>query len=148
MTAFCKVVLEMRNFVIITYHMRAAPAQPQSRGVAIQPGKSLVVQFQCIMPCIVTGAVCRRSLMAAYELTNLGFKNGVRVLKGGFNEWRKSGRCGRGVRHVHARRDSGCCVKLCAKLCVHQYMRMCVWRCCRKVVMREDEEENDENEEP
>jgi hypothetical protein len=31
--------------------------------------------------------------MAAYELTNLGFKSGVRVLKGGFNEWRKSGRC-------------------------------------------------------
>ena len=35
-----------------------------------------------------------RSLMAAYELTNLGFKEGVRVLKGGFTEWRKSGRRG------------------------------------------------------
>lgn len=35
-----------------------------------------------------------RSLMAAYELTNLGFKEGVRVLKGGFTEWRKSGRHG------------------------------------------------------
>ena len=40
--------------------------------------------------------------MAAYELTNLGFKTGVRVLKGGFNEWRKSGRCVRGPWHLRA----------------------------------------------
>lgn len=44
--------------------------------------------------------------MAAYELTNLGFKTGVRVLKGGFNEWRKSGRCGCDLRHLHATHGS------------------------------------------
>ena len=48
-------------------------------------------------PCLIFSdslqLLCR-SLMAAYELTNLGFKEGVRVLKGGFTEWRKSGRHG------------------------------------------------------
>lgn len=29
--------------------------------------------------------------MAAYELSNLGFDN-IKVLKGGFNEWRRSER--------------------------------------------------------
>ena len=32
-----------------------------------------------------------RSLMAAYELVQMGFDN-ICVLKGGFNEWSKSGR--------------------------------------------------------
>ena len=65
--------------------------------------------------------------MAAYELTNLGFKNGVRVLKGGFNEWRKSGRCGRGMRHLHAKRDScSLCQAVCQLVCTLSCADVCV----------------------
>ncbi len=55
---------------------------------------SAAMQFVCGWAGTIALSMARRrrSLMAAYELYISGFNN-VGVLKGGFNDWTKSGRC-------------------------------------------------------
>ncbi|KAK9842296.1 hypothetical protein WJX81_005104 [Elliptochloris bilobata] len=70
------------------FHSEVAAAADQAKGAV------LICNMGGTMDDSKTkqGGMQSRSLMAAYELTNLGFKTGLRVLKGGFYEWRKSGR--------------------------------------------------------
>ena len=44
--------------------------------------------------CVTSQMSAPRSLMAAYELVQMGFDN-ICVLKGGFTDWTKSGRSAR-----------------------------------------------------